>query len=52
MDLYFLIGYRQCGLKEISIKVKYLVKGRQIYLETDIVAVVINRLYGKDINNQ
>ena len=51
MDFYFLIGYRQCGLKEISIRVKYLLKGRPINLATDIVAVAINLLDWKDIKN-
>ena len=51
MEFYFLLGYRQCGLKEISIRVKYLLKGRPINLTTDIVAVAINLLDGKDIEN-
>ena len=41
MDFYFLIGYRQCGLKEIPIRVKYLLKGRPMNLAIDIVAVAI-----------
>ena len=51
MDFYFLLGYRQCKLKEILIRVKYLLNGRPINLTTDIVAVVINLLNGKDIKN-
>ena len=51
MDFYFLLGYRQFGLKEIRIRVKYLLKKRLINLTTDIVAVAINLLDGKDINN-
>ena len=49
MDFYFLIGYRQCGLKEIPIRVKYLLKRRPINLTIDIVAVSINLLEGKNI---
>ena len=49
MDFYFLIGYRQCKLKEISIRVKYLLKGGPINLTIDIVPVAINLLDGKDI---
>ena len=51
MDFYFSLGYRQCGLKEIPIRVKYLLKGRRINLTTDIVAVAINLLDRKDIKN-
>ena len=51
MDFYFLLGYRQFKLKEILIRVKYLLNGRPINLTTDIVAVVINLLNGKDIKN-
>ena len=47
MNFYFLLGYRQCGLKEILIRVKYLLKGRPINLTTDIVAVAINLLMEK-----
>ena len=51
MDFYFLIGYRQFGLIEISIRVKYTLKGRPINLTTDIVALAIDLLDGKDIKN-
>ena len=51
MDFYFLINYRQCGLNEIPIKVKYTLKGRPINLTTDIVALAIDLLNGKDIKN-
>ena len=51
MDLYFLLYYRQYGMKENPIRVKYLIKGRPINLTTDIVALTINRLDGKDIKN-
>ena len=51
MDFYFLIGYRRCGLKEIPIRVKYLLTGRSINLATDNVAVTINLLDGKDNKN-
>ena len=49
MDFYFLVGYRQCGLKEIPIKVKYLLIARPINFTTDIVA--INLLDSKNIKN-
>ena len=51
MEFYFLIGYRQFGVKEIPIRVKYLLKGRTINLGTDNVAVAISLLDGKDIKN-
>ena len=51
MDFYFLIGYRQCGLNEIPIRVKYTLKGRSINFTTDIVALAIDLLDGKDIKN-
>ena len=51
MDFYFLIGYRQCGLKEIPIWVKYILKGRPINFTTDIVAVAIDLLDDKNIKN-
>ena len=51
MNFYFLIGYQQSGQKEISIKVKYILTKRFINLTTDIVAVVIVLLDGKDIKN-
>ena len=44
MDFYFLIGYRQCGLNEIPIRVKYTLKGRPINLTNDIVALAIDLL--------
>ena len=51
MYFYFLIGYRQCGLNEIPIRVKYILKGRPINLTTDIVALAIDLLDGKLIKN-
>ena len=51
MDFYFLIGYRQCGLNEISIRMKYILKGHLINCTTDIVALAIDLLDGKDIKN-
>ena len=51
MDLYFLIGYRQCGVNEIPIRVKYKLKKRPIYLTTDIVALAVDLLDGKNIKN-
>ena len=51
MDFYFLISYRQCGLNEIPIRVKYTLKGRPINFTTDIVALAIDLLDGKDIKN-
>ena len=51
MNFYFLIGYRQCRLNEIPIRVKYTLKGRRINLTTDIVALAIDLLDGKDIKN-
>ena len=51
MDFYFLIGYRQCGLNEIPIRVKYTFQGWPINLTTDIVALAIDLLDGKDIRN-
>ena len=51
MDFYFIIGYRQYGLKEIPIRVKYTHKGRPINLTTDIVALAIDLLDEKDIKN-
>ena len=50
MDFYFLIGYRQCGLNEIPIRVKYTLKGRPFNL-TDIVAFAIDLLDGINIKN-
>ena len=51
MDFYFLIGYRQCGLNEIPIRVKNTLKGRPINLTTDIVSLAIDLLDGKLIKN-
>ena len=51
MDFYFLIGYRQCGLNEIPIRVKYILKGRPIDFTTDIVAFAIDLFDGKNIKN-
>ena len=51
MDFYFLIGYRQCGLNEIPIRVKYTLKGRPINLTTDILSLAIDLLDEKDIKN-
>ena len=51
MDFYFLIGYRQCGMNEISIRVKYTLKKRLINLTTDIVALAIDLLDEKNIKN-
>ena len=51
MDFYFLIGYRQCGLNEIPIRVKYILKGPPINFATDIVALAIDLLDGKLIKN-
>ena len=51
MDFYFLIGYRQCKLNEIPIRVKYTLKERPINLTTDIVALAIDLLDKKDIKN-
>ena len=51
MDFYFLIGYRQCGLNEILIMIKYILKRRPINLATDIVALAIDLLVGKLIKN-
>ena len=47
MDFYFLICYRQCGLNEIPIRVKYIIKGRPINFATDIVALAVDLL---DVN--
>ena len=44
MDCYFLIGYRQSGLKDILIRVKYILKGGSINLTTDIEALAIDLL--------
>ena len=49
MDFYFVIGYRQCGLKEIPISIKSILQKRLINVSTDIVAVVNDLLDGKDI---
>ena len=46
-----LIGYRQCGLNEIPIRVKYILKGRPINFAIDIVALAIDLLDGKLIKN-
>ena len=51
MEFYFLIGYRQCKLNEIQIRVKYILKGRPINLKTEIVVFGIDLLNGKDIKN-
>ena len=51
MDFYFLIGYRQCGLNEILIRMRYTLKGRPLNLTTDIVALSIDLLDEKDIKN-
>ena len=51
MDFYFLIGFRQCGLNEVPIRVKYILNGRPIYLTTDIVALAIDLLDGKLVKN-
>ena len=51
MNFYFLIGYRQCGLNEIPIRVKNIIKRRPINLTTDIVALDIDLLGGKLIKN-
>ena len=51
MDFYFLISYRQCGLKEILIRVKLILKGRPINVTTDIVVVAIDLLDGQYIKN-
>ena len=51
IEFYILIGYRQCGLKEILIRLKYILKERPIKLTTDIVAVAIDLLDGNVINN-
>ena len=51
MDFYVLIGYRLCGLNEIPIRVKYTLTRRPINLTTDIVALAIDLLDGKDIKN-
>ena len=51
MDFYFLIGYRQCGLNEIPIRVKYILHKRPINLTTDIVALAIDLLDGKFVKN-
>ena len=51
MDIYFLIGYRQCGLNEIPIRVKYTLNGRPINLTTDILSLAIDLLDEKDIKN-
>ena len=51
MNCYFLIGNQQCGQKEISIKVKYILKKRPINLTIDILAVAIVLLDGKNIKN-
>ena len=51
MDFYFFIGYRQCGLKEIPIRVKYILKGRPINLTTDIVAVANDLFDDKTIKD-
>ena len=51
MNYYFLFGYRQCGLNKISIRVKYILKGRLINFTTYIVALAFDLLDGKDIKN-
>ena len=51
MDFYYLIGYRQCGLNEIPIRVKYILKGRSINFTTDILAMAIYLLDGKFVKN-
>ena len=51
MDFYFLFGYRNSRLNEISIRIKYTLKGRPINLTTDIVGLAIDLLDGKDIKN-
>ena len=52
MDIYFLIGYRQCKLNEILITVKYILNGRPITFTTDIADLAIDLFDRKDINNQ
>ena len=51
MDFYFLIGYRNSELNKIPIWVKYTLNGRPINLTTDIVALAIDLLDRKDIND-
>ena len=51
MDFYCLLGYRQCGLIKILIRMKYPPTGRPINLTTDIVVLAIDMLDWKDIKN-
>ncbi len=51
MEFKFTIGYRQSGLDNIAIKVKYILKGRQINFSTVINAVSIDLIDGNDIKN-
>ena len=51
IDFYFLIGYRQCGLNEFSIKVKYILELRPINFSTEIMALAIDLLDKNNIKN-
>ena len=51
MKFKFTIGYRQSGFDNIAIKVKYIIKGRQINFSTVINAVSIDLIDGNDIMN-
>ena len=51
MEFKFTIGYRQSGVDNIAIKVKYILKCRQINFSTVINAVSIDLIDGNDIIN-
>ena len=51
MEFKFTIGYRQSGVDNIAIKVKYILKSRQINFSTVINAVSIDLIDGNDIKN-
>ena len=51
MEFKFTIGYRQSGVDNIAIRVKYILKSRQINYSTVINAVSIDLIDGNDINN-
>ena len=51
MEFKFTIGYRQTGVDNIAIKVKYILNGRQINFSTVINAVSIDLIDGNDIKN-
>ena len=51
MKFKFTIGYRQSGVDNIAIKVKYIIKRSQIHFSTVINAVSIDLIDGNDIKN-